>query len=115
MDNVRFCPFCGQEALDCVAKQTIKASVDSPEPDEVICTYCCEDCGGMFTVKVYNIDGILKSDENSEACTTCTDDFEDQYYGSASFWRDEADRYHRELEKTRWLLDLAAKEGMRRE
>ena len=115
MMDVRFCPFCSGDDITTVAKQTIKASADSPEPDEVICTYCCADCGGMFTTTDYEDNEgnrVINTKENFEACPDVKCKHE---VASAEYWRNEADKCYRELEKVRWLLDLAAKEGMRRE
>lgn len=118
-NDVRFCPFCGQEELDTVAKQTIKTSEDSLDLDEVIYTYCCAECGGMFQSSKY-VDEYEEEDffkfkcfeETSEDSKACTDDC----IGPASEWFEQ--KYYetlRELEKTKYLLDLTVKEGMRRE
>ena len=106
MERVRYCPFCGEKEIVNVSK--------NDDGREIIFTFCCEDCGGMFTVKVYNIDGILKSDENSETCTTCTDDeLREPVDLNPEEYKQLYEEARRELEKTKYLLDLSVKEGMK--
>lgn len=116
MKTVNYCPFCGDEFVVEVSCEKHYNS-DSVEPVMSITTFHCEECHGEFTV-TDNISGSVLP-ETSKTCTTCTDDDnkeECKCAAPAAEWYER--RYYetlRELEKTRYLLDLTIKEGMRRE
>lgn len=109
--DVISCPFCAGDSVDEVSKVE-HVSDPTHESTLTVYTYCCPDCGGFFTVK--------DCGDDSGTCATvkkCTDDKEEcKCAAPAAEWYER--RYYetlRELEKTRYLLDLTIKEGMRRE
>lgn len=107
MLEVLFCPFCaGSDELE-ETSGVQHISADTHEPVLTVRSYRCKDCGGRFAVT----DGY--GGKVGDTVKKCTDELSRP--ASAEYWKGEADRYYRELEKTRYLLDLTIKEGMRRE
>ena len=108
--KVKFCPFCGFDTviIDCYP-EVLTPGISLPP------LYQCQGCGEYF-VASQDVDKISNAFcKTNKTLETCTDD-KDECVGPASDWYEQ--RYYetlRELEKTRYLLDLTIKEGMRRE
>ena len=98
--TVHFCPFCGAKEviIDCNPEAETPGISLPP-------LYQCQGCGEYF-VASQDIDKISNAFCKKDECVAKPD----------AEWYEQ--RYHEtlmELEKTRYLLDLTIKEGMRRE
>lgn len=112
MKVVLFCPFCvGSDELE-ETSGVQHISADTHEPVLTVRSYRCKDCGGRFTVT----DGYGgKVGDTVEKCTVekCTVDKEECVKPSSEWFEQKYYETLRELEKTKYLLDLTVKEGMK--
>ena len=106
--EVELCPFCGSRNIKEVGK-----TENILKDGRVLCNYefHCDCCDSRFSV---NDEFII--DDIGETYCESKDEFVKETDIDRAEWFEQ--RYYetlRELEKTRYLLDLTIKEGMRRE